>query len=53
MSGFFDGMNGRLSKTWRFWRSGKSRKTFGDLRRSAELELLPFYRFTWQFIKNF
>ena len=46
MSGYFDGRNGRLSKTWRFWRSGESVKTLGDLRRSAGtgvVAVLPFY----------
>ena len=32
MSGYFDGKNGRLSKIWRFRRSGKSVKTLGNLR---------------------
>ena len=32
MYGYFDLRNGRLSKTWRFRRSGKSVKTLGDLR---------------------
>ena len=31
MSGYFYGRNGRLSKTWRFRKSGKSVKTLGDL----------------------
>ena len=52
MSGYFDGRNGRLSKTWRFRRSGKSVKTIGRFERFGrfsllgnllELELLPFY----------
>ena len=46
MSGYFDGRNGRLSKTWRFRRSGKSVKTLGDLRGSAGtgvVAVLPFY----------
>ena len=32
MYGYFYRRNGRLSKTWRFRRSGKSVKTLGDLR---------------------
>ena len=46
MSGYFDGRNGRLSKTWRFRRSGKSVKTLGDLRISAGtgvVAVLPCY----------
>ena len=53
MSGYFDGRNGRLSKTWRFRRSDKSVKTSGDLRDLRDLSsvlgdllevgLLPFY----------
>ena len=53
MSGYFYGRNGRLSKTWRFRRYGKSVKTSGDLRdlgylqfevrRSVGTGLLPFY----------
>ena len=45
MSGYFDGRNGKLSKTWRFWRSGKSVKTLEDSRRSAGtgfVAVLPF-----------
>ena len=51
MSGYFDGRNGRLSKTWRFGRSGKSVKLWEireiweifSFRRSVGTELLPFY----------
>ena len=32
MSGYSDGRNGGLSKTWKFRRYGKSVKTLGDLR---------------------
>ena len=39
MSGYFDGRNGRLSKTWRFRRSGKSVKTLGDSRDSEIFSL--------------
>ena len=38
MSGYFDGRNGRLSKTLRFRRSGKSVKTLGDLRDLGDLQ---------------
>ena len=38
MSGYFDGRNGRLSKTWRFRRCGKSVKTLGDLRVLGDLQ---------------
>ena len=37
MSGYFDGRNGKLSKTWRFRRYGKSVKTLGDLRDLLDL----------------
>ena len=46
MSGYFDGRNGRLSKTWTFQRSGKSVKTLGDVRRPAGtgvVAVLQFY----------
>ena len=54
MSGYFDGRNGRLSKTWRFRRCGKSVKTLGDLRDLGDLQFEEIYwnwnccRFTWQ-----
>ena len=54
MSGYFDGRNGRLSKTWRFRRCGKSVKTLGDLRDLGDLQFeeICWYRnccrFTWQ-----
>ena len=38
MSGYFDGRNGRLWKTWRFRRSGKSVKTLGDWRDLGDLQ---------------
>ena len=38
MSGYFDGRNGRLSKTWGFRRSGKSVKALGDLRDLGDLQ---------------
>ena len=38
MSGYFDGRNDRLSKTWRFRKSGKSVKTLGDLRNVRDLQ---------------
>ena len=38
MSEYFDGMNGRLSKTWRLRRCGKSVKTLGDLRDFGDLQ---------------
>ena len=44
MSGYFDGRNGRLLKSWRFRRSRKSVKTLGDLR---DLEDLQFYEICW------
>ena len=37
MSGYFDGRNDRLSKTWRFRRSCKYVKTWGKLRDSGDL----------------
>ena len=40
MSGYFDGRNGKLSKTWRFRRCGKS-VTLGDLR---DLEIFSLRR---------
>ena len=54
MSGYFDGRNGRLSKTWRIRRCGKSVKTLGDLRVLEDLQFeeicwnLTCCRFTWQ-----
>ena len=54
MSGYFDGRNGRLSKTWRFRRSGKSVKTLGDMRNLGDLQFEEICwnwnccRFTWQ-----
>ena len=54
MSGYFDGRNGRLSKTWRFRRCGKSVKTLGDLRVLGDLQFEEICwnwnccRFTWQ-----
>ena len=44
MSGYFDGRNGRLSKTWRFWRCGNSVKTLGDLR---DLGNIQFEEICW------
>ena len=38
MSGYFDGRNRRLSKTWKFRRSGESVKTLGDLRDLRDLQ---------------
>ena len=38
MSGYFYRSNGRLSKTWRFRRHGKSVKTLGDLRDLGDLQ---------------
>ena len=38
MSRYSDGRNGRSSKTWRFWRSGKFVKTLGDLRTLGDLQ---------------
>ena len=38
MSGYFDGRNGRLPKTWRFQRYAKSVKTLGDLRDLGDLQ---------------
>ena len=38
MSGYFDGRNGRLSKTWRFRRSDKYVKTLGDFRNVGDLQ---------------
>ena len=53
MSGYFDGRNGRLSKTWRFRRYGTSVKTLEDLKDLGdidllELELLPFYQASFE-----
>ena len=54
MSGYFDGRNGRLSKTRRFRRCGKSVKTLGDLRVLGDLQFEEICwncnccRFTWQ-----
>ena len=51
MFGYFDGMNGRLSKTCRFRRCGKSVKTSGDLRDLQFEEICWNWnccRFTWQ-----
>ena len=54
MSGYFDGRNCRLSKTWRFRRSGKSVKTLGGLRDLGDLQFEEICwnwnrcRFTWQ-----
>ena len=44
MSGYFDGRNGRLSKTWRFRSSGKSVKNFGDF---GDLGDLQFEEICW------
>ena len=58
MSAYFDGRNGRLSKTWRFRRSGKSVKTLGDLRDLGDLQFEEICwnwnccRFTRQVLKN-
>ena len=38
MSGYFYGRKGRLSKSWRFRRSGKSVKTLGDLRDLGDVQ---------------
>ena len=38
MSGYFDGRNGRLSKTWRFRRCGTSVKTLEDFRDLGDLQ---------------
>ena len=60
MSGYFYGRNGRLSKTWRFRRCGKSVKTLGNLRDLRDLGHLQFEEicwhwnychFTWQVLK--
>ena len=54
MSGYFYGRDGRLSKTCRFRRCGKSVKTLGDLRDLRDLQLEEicwnwnYCRFTWQ-----
>ena len=48
MSGFFYGMNGRLSKTSRFRRFGKSVKTLGDLQFQEICWNWNCCRFTWQ-----
>ena len=39
MSGYFYGSNGKLSKTWRFRRCGKSVKVLGDLRDLGDFSL--------------
>ena len=44
MSAYFDGKNGRLSKTWRFRRCGKSVKTLGD---SRDLGDIQFEEIRW------
>ena len=38
MSWYFGGKNGRLSRTWRFRRSGKSAKTLEDLKNLGDLQ---------------
>ena len=49
----------RLSKTWRFRRSGKSVKTLGHLRDFGDLQFEEICwnwsccHFTWQFMKSF
>ena len=54
MSGYFDGRDGRLSKTCRFRRCGNSVKTLGDLRDLGDLQFEEICcnwnccRFTWQ-----
>ena len=54
MSGYFDGRDGRLSKSWGFRRYGKSVKTLGDLRVLGDLQFEETFwnwnccRFTWQ-----
>ena len=58
MSGYFDGRNGRLSRTWRLWRCGKSVKTLGDSRDLGDLQFEEISwnwkccRFTWQVLKS-
>ena len=58
MSAYFDGRNGRLSKTRIFRRSGDSVKTSGDLRDLGDLQFEEIcwnwncFRFTWQVLKN-
>ena len=58
MSGYFDGRNGRLSKTWRFQRCGKSVKTLRDLKDLGDLYLEKICwnwnccRFTWKVLKS-
>ena len=56
MSGYFDGRNGRLSKTWKFRRCGKSVKILGD-RGDLQFEEICCWnwnccRFTWQVLKS-
>ena len=54
MSGYFDGRNGSLSKTWRFRRCDKYVKTLRDLRDLGDLQFEKICwnwnccRFTWQ-----
>ena len=58
MSGYFDGRNGRLSKTWRFRRCGKSVKTLGGMKDLGYLQFEEICwnwnccRFTWQVLKS-
>ena len=58
MSVYFYGRNGRLSKTWKFRRSGKSVKTLGDSRDLGDLQFQEicwnwnYCRFTWQVLKS-
>ena len=58
MSGYFYGRNSRLSKTWRFWRCGKSVKTLGNLRDLGDLQFEEICwnwnccRFTWQVFES-
>ena len=58
MSGYFDGKNSKLSKTWRFRRSGKSVKTSGDLKDLGDHRVQEICwnwnrcRFTWQVLKS-
>ena len=49
MSGYFDGRNGTLLKTWKFRRCGKSVKTLRDLRDLGDIKFEEIC-WNWNFV---